>query len=69
MARLHVSPLSSSFMLTSMVGFLISVFFVYGMSKSWGFTFGLFFVIMFISSLISMTYAPTDFDERKGRKK
>ena len=53
MARLHVSPLSSSFMLTSMVGFLISVF----------------FVIMFISSLISMTYAPVDFDERKGRKK
>ncbi|KHO50498.1 MAG: hypothetical protein QT04_C0051G0020 [archaeon GW2011_AR11] len=56
-------------MLTSMVGFLISVFFVYGISKSWGFTFGLFFVIMFISSLISMTYAPVDFDERKGRKK
>ena len=69
MARLHVSPLSSSFMLTSMVGFLISVFFVYGISKSWGFTFGLFFVIMFISSLISMPYAPVDFDERKGRKK
>jgi len=50
--------LSAGFMLTSIIGFLISVFFVNGLSETWGFTFMLFFSIMFISSMISMTKAP-----------
>ena len=56
-----VVPLKSSFMLTSIVGFLVSALFVYNQLgyKSWGFTFMLFFGAMFIASLISMTYSPT----------
>jgi len=50
-----VVPLSSSFMLTSILGFLISVFFVMQISISWGFTFALVFVIMFIASIINMS--------------
>ena len=68
MAKLNISPLSSSFMLTSMVGFLVSVFFVYGISRQWGFTFGAFFTIMFVASMISMTYAPVDFDGKKRKR-
>lgn len=50
--------LSAGFMLTSIIGFLISVFFVNGLSETWGFTFMLFFSIMFVASMISMTKAP-----------
>jgi len=57
MRKMNVSPLSSSFMLTSMVGFLVSAFFVYGLSKTWGFT------------MVSMTYAPVDFDHSRRKKK
>ena len=55
-----VVPLHGSFMLTAIVGFLISALYVYKQldNKTWGFTFMLFFVLMFIASLISMTSAP-----------
>ena len=65
----HIVPLSAGFMLTSIVGFIISIFYVYPNNITWGFTLTLFFVIMFVSSLISMTYAPMDFDHRKKGKK
>ena len=48
-------PLTSSFMLTSIIGFLVSVMFVMKLSVTWGFTFALFFVIMFIASVVSMS--------------
>lgn len=50
----HV-PFSSGFMLTSILGFFISVFFVMKISVSWGFTFALVFVIFFVSSVVSMS--------------
>jgi hypothetical protein len=50
-----VVPLSSGFMLTSIIGFLVAVFFVWKMSETWGFLFALFFVIMFIASVINMS--------------
>lgn len=50
--------LSAGFMLTSIIGFLISIFFINGISETWGFTFMLFFFIMFVASMISMTKAP-----------
>lgn len=55
-----VVPLKGSFMVTAIVGFLISVLYVYKQlgNKTWGFTFMLFFAAMFISSIISMTYSP-----------
>lgn len=56
--ELKVAPLSASFMVTSIVGFFISIVFVANYSRTWAFTFGLFFILMFIASLISMTYGP-----------
>ncbi|MCK5282702.1 MAG: hypothetical protein KAK00_04805 [Nanoarchaeota archaeon] len=66
-----VVPLSSSFMLTSIVGAIISILYVYPRSAPFGFTFFLFFTIMFISSLISMTLAPLDaeFDIKKEKNR
>jgi len=60
MKEFNIAPLSGGYMITSIVGFLISAFYVLPNSKTWGFTFVLFFVLMFVASLISMTYAPTD---------
>lgn len=47
-------PFSSGFMLTSIIGFLVSVLFVMKISDTWGFTFALVFVLMFIASVITM---------------
>jgi hypothetical protein len=53
-------PLKGSFMLFSILGFFVSVIWVYDkFSRSWGFAFALLFTLMFVASLISMTYAPT----------
>lgn len=63
----NIAPLSSGYMLTSIVGFLVSAFYVLPNSKTWGFTFVLFFTLMFVASLISMTYAPTDWPLKNKR--
>lgn len=65
----NVAPLKGGYMITSMVGFLISVFYVYDISQKWGFTFALFFMLMFIASLISMTYGPDEAMYHVGGKK
>jgi len=54
----RIAPLSSSFMLASIVGFIISSVYLYPRSATWGFAFVLLFVLMFVASLISMTYSP-----------
>ena len=54
------APLSGTFMLTSIFGFIISLIFIYPRDKTWGFTFIIIFVLMFIASMISMTYADAD---------
>jgi hypothetical protein len=65
-----VAPLSSGFMLTSMIGFLISVLYIYPkFSESYGFAFAILFVIMFISSMISFVYAPVEEYPGVGMKK
>jgi hypothetical protein len=66
-----VTPLSAGFMLTSIIGAIISAKFVYDVSPSWGFTFFLFFVVMFIAALVSMTLAPIDaeFDVRTASER
>ena len=53
----NIAPLSGGYMLTSMIGFLVSTFYVLPKSRTWGFTFLLFFALMFVASMISMTYA------------
>ena len=66
-----VVPLHGSFMVTSIVGFIISALYVYGQlgNKTWGFTFMLFFALMFIASVISMTSAPIMPELDKKKKK
>jgi hypothetical protein len=54
---MRYAHLSAGFMLTSIVGFFVSVFLVWNISMSWGFTFALFFAMMFVASIISMTKA------------
>ena len=69
MKEMNVAPLSAGFMLTAIVGFLVSVFFVVPqLSQRWGFTLVLFFVLMFVASIISMTYAPTDWKNKNDRQ-
>lgn len=57
---IKVAPLNGSFMVTSILGILISVIWVYPRSSSFGAAFTVVFVLMFISSLISMTYGPAE---------
>ena len=54
-------------MVAGIIGFLISVFYIYPLSMTWGFTLGLFFGLLFIATIISMTYGPIVMDI-KSRK-
>jgi type III secretory pathway component EscS len=65
-----IVPLHGSFMVTAIVGFIISALYVYGQldNKTWGFTFMLFFAAMFIASMISMTYAPIVPEMKKKKR-
>ncbi len=67
--RYTVAPLSGAFMLTSMLGFLLTT--VYTISGrvdlTWGFTFDLIFVIMFIASVVSITPGlPPELEKKKA---
>ena len=64
----NIAPLSAGYMLTSIVGILISAFYILPNYRSWGFTFVLFFTLMLIASLISMTYAPSDWPLKINKK-
>jgi hypothetical protein len=56
-----VAPLSKGFLLVAIIGFFFSYFMIFNkISKTWGFTFMLFCIILFIASFISMTYADAD---------
>jgi hypothetical protein len=66
---IRVVPLSSGFMLTSIVGAVVSGIYVYPKSSSWGFTLLLFFILMLIASFISMTYAPLESENSLKVKK
>lgn len=55
--KIKYAHLSAGFMLTSIIGFLVSVFLIGKYSDTWAFTFGLFFMIMLVASIISMTNA------------
>ena len=69
MPNLSVAHLSGGYMITSMVGFIISAYYVFGISNTWGLTFMMFFVLMFVASLISMTYGPDSAMKHVGQKK
>lgn len=56
-----VAPLHSSFMLISMLGFILSAFFLINPTyKSWAVAFIIVFAAMFIASMISMSKAPIE---------
>ena len=54
------APLKASFMLISMIGFLISALYIPQFSRTWAFAFGLLFTLMFMASLLSMVRATPD---------
>ncbi|MBS1267021.1 MAG: hypothetical protein MAG795_00992 [Candidatus Woesearchaeota archaeon] len=54
------APLPGGFMAAAIIGLFVSGFYVIKHSKTWGFTFLLFFGILFIASLITMTYGPEE---------
>jgi hypothetical protein len=66
---IQVAPLNSSFMVSSMLGILISLIWVYPQAQAWGAAFTLVFSIMFISSLISMTFGPAEAELKMDRPK
>lgn len=50
------APLPHEWMLVSIIGFLISTMEIYPeLSHTWGLTFALFFAIMFVASVVSMS--------------
>ncbi len=62
------APLNTGFFATSIIGLLISLFYIYPKSITWGTAFGLVFVLMFIASLISMRQASPGAQLPKKRK-
>lgn len=54
----HAMPLKGSFMVTAILGFLISAYWVYPQSFNYGVAFMVVFTAMFIAAVISMTKAP-----------
>lgn len=54
-----MTPLKGTFMITSIVGFIISVIWAYPRWNDYGFAFAVVFAAMFIASLLSMTYSET----------
>lgn len=52
----HPGPVKGSFMVLSMVGFLVSLYLVENINYKTAFL--LVFIAMFIASIISMTHAP-----------
>ncbi len=54
----HASPLKGSFMVSSLLGILISAYYVLPRSKSLGIAFLVIFASMVMASFISMTKAP-----------
>jgi hypothetical protein len=69
---IQAAPLPSSFMAMSIIGYVVSVLLVFPLSPTWGFAFTLVFIMMFIASVISMTYADDkaslEMDVEKMRK-
>lgn len=52
------APLTASFMLTALLGLVVSGIWVLPRSSDWGVAFLVFFTAMFVAALVSMTYAP-----------
>lgn len=60
MANWKVAPLKSSFMLVSMLGFLISIIYSERIGEDWAFALGFVFAVMFVAAMLSMTRSPIE---------
>ena len=58
--KTRYAPLNTTFLVSSIIGFLISVIYLPKFSLTWAFTFGLVFFIMFIAAMMSMARATPD---------
>ena len=57
---MKIAPLSKGFMILAIFGFLAVVIYWESLGLTWGFTLGILFFAMFIASMISMTYGPSE---------
>ena len=57
-AKWHAVPLKGSFMVISILGFLITIYLIYPNSFNYGVAFMAVFIVMFIASLVSMSKVP-----------
>lgn len=53
---MRIGTLHGGFMIMSMIGFIISIIALQNISVKWAFSFAFIFMLMFIASIISMTY-------------
>ena len=58
--RIKFAPLSSTFMAVSILGLVISFFYINKVSPTWALAFGIVFFCMLIASFISMEKANPD---------
>ena len=65
----NVAPLKGGYMITSIIGFIISAIYVFPRNSTWGLTFAIFFMLMFVASMISMTYGPDEAMYHVGHKR
>ncbi len=65
----NVAPLKGGYMITSIVGIIISAVYVFPRNYTWGLTFLIFFTMMFVASMISMTYGPDEAMHHIGHRK
>jgi uncharacterized membrane protein len=56
----NVAPLSGSLMMVSILGFLVSIMWLWKLSMNWAFSIGFLSIIIFIATMISVTNAPVE---------
>jgi len=67
--NLKMAPLPGTFMLTGMLGFIISAIYTASgrVNATWGFAFSMVFFLMFIASMLSMMPQFPDWAKKKKR--
>jgi len=56
------APLPGSFMVLSLLGLIISAFYLFPLSYNWGIAFLILFVLMFVAALISMVESSAEIE-------
>ncbi|MBS3175648.1 hypothetical protein J4457_00225 [Candidatus Woesearchaeota archaeon] len=57
---MYYAPLHTSFMITAMLGLIISLSYVWDYSETWAVAFATVFFCMFVASMIAMRHANPD---------